>query len=76
MWNDVLNVLLYADDVVLKEMLNAVTEYGRDFDDRFSKKKSQVMVVNGDDFDSDKTLILSVDEIKRTKGYKYLYLVE
>ena len=61
--NDVLSVLMYADNVVvlsenhndLQEMLNAVTEYGRDFDVNFSKEKSQVLVVNGDDSDSGTT---------------------
>ena len=43
--NDMLSVLMYADDMVvlsenhkdLQEMLNAVTDYGRDFDVNFSK---------------------------------------
>ena len=50
--NDVLSVLMYVDDVVvlsenhknLQDMLNAVTEYGRDFDVNFSKEKTQVVV--------------------------------
>ncbi|KAG0721946.1 hypothetical protein GWK47_045404 [Chionoecetes opilio] len=62
--DEVLSVLMYADDVVilsenhneLQEMLNAVTEYGRDFNVRLSKEKSQVLVVNGDDSDDDRIL--------------------
>ena len=61
--NDVLSVLMVADDVVvlsknhnnLQEMLNAVTDYSRDFDVNFSKEKRQVLVVNGDDSDSGRT---------------------
>ena len=57
-----LSILLYAEDVVglsehhaeLQEMLNAVTEYGRDFDVRFSREKSKVLVVNGDASDRDR----------------------
>ena len=78
--NDVLSVLIYANDVVvfsenhndLQEMLNAVTDYGRDFDINFSKEKSQVLVVNGDDSDSGRTWKLGGNKIRRTKEYKYL----
>ncbi|KAG0725205.1 hypothetical protein GWK47_039070 [Chionoecetes opilio] len=71
---------MYADDVVilsenhneLQEMLNAVTEYGRDFNVRLSKEKSQVLVVNGDDSDADRIWMVGGNEIKRTKEYKYL----
>ena len=78
--DDVLSILLYADDVVvlsehhaeLQEMLNAVTEYGRDFDVRFSREKSKVLVVNGDASDRDRTWMLGGNEIGRTEEYKYL----
>ena len=61
--NGVLSVLMYADNVVvlsenhkdLQEMLKEVTDYGRDFDVNFSKEKSQVLVMNGDDSDSTRT---------------------
>ncbi|KAG0713850.1 hypothetical protein GWK47_015278 [Chionoecetes opilio] len=78
--DEVLSVLMYADDVVilsenhneLQEMLNAVTEYGRDFNVRLSKEKSQVLVVNGDDSVDDRIWMVGGNEIKRTKEYKYL----
>ena len=78
--DDVLSVLMYADDVVLlserqddlQEMLNAVSKYGEDFDIRFSKEKSQVLVVNGNDWDNDRVWMLGGNEIKRTREYKYL----
>ena len=61
-----LSVLLYADDVVVlseniskfKDMLNIAIEYDRNFDVRFSKK-NQVLVVNGDDSESDRTWMLN-----------------
>ncbi|XP_045136283.1 uncharacterized protein LOC123519226 [Portunus trituberculatus] len=70
----------WADDVVvlsehhaeLQEMLNAVSEYGRDFDVRFSREKSKVLVVNGDALDRNRTWMLGGEEIGRTKEYKYL----
>ncbi|KAG0722455.1 EEF1A lysine methyltransferase 2 [Chionoecetes opilio] len=42
-------VVLSENHNELQEMLNAVTEYGRDFNVSFSKEKSQVLVVNGKD---------------------------
>ena len=73
--NDVWSVLMYVDDMVvlrehhneLQEMLIAVTEYGRDLDVRFSKEKSQVLVINGDDSDNDRTWMLGGNEIKEYK---------
>ena len=78
--NDVLSVLMYADDVVLlsnnhtdlQVMLNAVSEYGEDYGVRFSKEKSQVLIINGDNVDSEREWMLGGNEIKTTKKYKYL----
>ena len=77
---EVLSILLYADDVVilsesdvnLQMMLDVVTEYGTDFNIRFSSEKSQVLVVNGEEMDRDRSWTLGGMEIKRTSEYKYL----
>ena len=57
-----LKMLLYADDAVimsengfeLQSMLDCITEYGKDFNVRFSPEKSQVLVVNGTAEDVDR----------------------
>ncbi len=75
-----LRMLLYADDAVimsenseeLQSMLDCVTEYGRDFNVRFSAEKSQVLVVNGSIEDMSRVWMLGGNEIVRTNEYKYL----
>ena len=57
--NEVLSILLYADDVVvmsedhekLQNMLDVVSMYGKNFDVKFSDEKSKVLVVNGENED-------------------------
>ena len=75
-----LKMLLYGDDAVimsenskeLQSMLDCVTEYGRDFNVRFSAEKSQVLVVNGSIEDMSRVWMLGGNEIVRTNEYKYL----
>jgi hypothetical protein len=77
--NDRLNVLLYADDVVimsenrnrLQEVFDVVSEYGSDFRVNFSAEKSQVLVVNAGVEDEDEWT-LGGRNISRTNEYKYL----
>ena len=78
--DDRLGLLLYADDVVLlsessedlQRMLDITTEYGMDFNVKFSSEKSQVMVVNGEEIDKERTWTLAGEGITRTRQYKYL----
>ena len=78
--NDKLAILLYADDVVLfsetseelQEMLNVVSEYGKDFQVRFSEDKSKVMIMNEEETDKDKVWELGGNVIRSTREYMYL----
>ncbi len=74
------SILLYADDVVilseseesLQTMLNVVTEYGTDLNVKFSSEKSQVLVINDEEMDRNRTWTLGGIDIKRTNEYKHL----
>lgn len=78
--NECLSILLYADDVVvmsdnredLQRMLDIVSEYANDLNVSFSREKSQVLVINGDETDVDATWRLGNNIISRTNEYKYL----
>ena len=84
MWECMLEMkdklLLYADDAVivsengdeLQSMFDCITEYGRDFNVRFSPEKSQVLVVNGTVEDVDRVWQLGGNVIGMTKEYMYL----
>ena len=75
-----INVLLYADDVVimsetgeeLQALLNVVDGYGRDFGVKFSSEKSKVMIVNRSEDERNMTWRLSGNELKQVCEYKYL----
>jgi hypothetical protein len=78
--NDRLNVLLYADDVVvmtenrnsLQRVFDVISQYAREFRVRFSAEKSQVLVVNGSVEDDGLMWKLGGKDISRTNEYKYL----
>ena len=78
--NDKLSCLLYADDIVvmsdcgmeLQQMLDVVSEYGRDFAVKFSSDKSEVMVINGNVEELDRKWKIGNAEIGRTNEYRYL----
>ena len=78
--NERLVILMYADDVIimcesgedLQEVLDAVSEYGRDFSVKFSADKSKVLVVNGEQEDVEREWELGDIRVKRTNEYKYL----
>ena len=80
----ILNILLYADDVVilseskddLQKLLDVVSEFGRDFNVNFSKEKSQVLIINGGEDDADLTWTLRGSTIGITIGttHEYEYL--
>ena len=75
-----LNVLLYADDIVvmsessddLQDVLNVVAGYGKDFNVNFSDDKSEVLIVNGEADEGENGWKLGEKNLKRTKEYKYL----
>ena len=72
-----LNLLMYADDIVilseskedLQSLLDLVAGFGRDL--KFSDEKNQVLVINGDDSDVGRTWKLGEMTLKRTKKYQY-----
>lgn len=74
----VLGILLYADDIVLiagsnevlQKMLNITSKYGQDFGVRFSREKSGVMVINGQEVEEGWKL--SGGDLPRVENYKYL----
>jgi hypothetical protein len=78
--NDRLNVLLYADDVVImtenrnsmQRVFDVISQYAREFRVRFSAEKSQVLVVNSSMEDDGLTWKLGGKDISRTNEYKYL----
>ena len=78
--NSRLNVLLYADDIVvmsensddLQDVLNVVAGYGKDFNVNFSDDKSEVLIVNGEADEGENGWKLGEKNLKRTKEYKYL----
>ena len=77
-----LNLLMYADDIVilseskedLQSLLDVIAGFGRDFDVKFTDEKSQVLVINGDDSDVGRTWKLGEMTLKRTKKYPELGL--
>ena len=72
-------MLMYADDIIimcetgndLQELLDIVNGYGVDFCVKFSKDKSQIMVIN-DDRNEEREWKLGDNVLKRTREYKYL----
>ena len=75
-----LSSLLYADDIAilsetcggLEKMLDILGQYGNEFDVKFSKDKSKVLVLNGGVGDVNRTWMIGNVEISRVKEYKYL----
>jgi len=47
-------------------MLDMISEHGVKFDVKFSREKSQVMVVNGEEIDRERTWIVAGERIRRT----------
>ena len=78
--NERLSLLMYADDIVilsesgndLQLMLDVVNEYSVDFGVKFGMDKSQIMIVNNDQVDIERTWRLGENNVMRTNEYKYL----
>ena len=75
-----LSSLLYADDITilsetcggLEKMLEILDGYGKEFNVKFSKDKSKVLVLNGGVGDIGRTWMIGNVEIARVSEYKYL----
>ena len=78
-----LGCLLYADDIVvvsedkdeLQKILDIVDQYGKEFEMKFSKEKSKVLVINADENDEGRTWDLGNMKIGRNNSYKYLGMI-
>ena len=78
---EVLAILLFADDIImvaetaedLQRMLDEVTRYGREMEVKFSKEKSQVMIINKDE-NEEKKWFLNGKEMEKVTKYRYTYL--
>ena len=77
-----LAILLFADDVILvaesaddlKKMLNTVGEFEKETYIRFSKEKSQIMIIKGNNLENQEKFEMNKEELNITNTYTYLGL--
>ena len=78
--NERLSLLMYADEIIilsengndLQLMLGVVNEYSVELGLKFGMDKGQIMIVNNNQVDVERTWRLGENDVMRTNEYKYL----